>query len=100
MKNMDAASPHASIDEIGERIVALLLLVMGISVFLLWTLDPLTSQGQDAFALYLAVDFVAFAMMSYLYRTLSSEGTISRVFIIAGCVFIAALFFVSFTLPG
>jgi tryptophan-rich sensory protein len=100
---MKSGSPESSgltIDQMGERIVALLLLVMAISLFLLWTLDPLTSQGQDAFALYLAVDFVAFAMMSYLYRALSSERAISRVLIIAGCSLIAALFFVSFTLPG
>ncbi len=85
-------------DEIGERIVALLLIVEAVSVFLLWTLDPLTTSGQDAFALYLAIDFVAFAMMSYLYRALESEGPVSRFLIIAGCAFIAILFFVSFTL--
>jgi tryptophan-rich sensory protein len=100
MKSGDTSSSGLTIEAVGERIVALLLLVMAISVFLLWTLNPITSQGQDAFALYLAVDFVAFAMMSYLYRALSSEGAISRVLIIAGCCFIAALFFISFTLPG
>jgi hypothetical protein len=101
MKSGDTGAPHPSlIEEMGERVVALLLLVEVISVFLLWTLNPLTSQGQDAFALYLAVDFVAFAMMSYLYRTLNAEGRISRVLVIAGCCFMAALFFVSFTLSG
>jgi hypothetical protein len=100
MKSAKAVSQRTSVDEIGERVVALLLLVEAISVFLLWTLNPLTSQGQSAFALYLAVDFVAFAMMSYLYRTLSSNGKISRVLIIAGCIFVAALFFASFTLSA
>ena len=99
MTSKDAGAMSPSIDEMGERVIALLLVVMAISVFLLWTLNPLTSQGQDAFALYLAVDFVAFAMMSYLYRTLNAEGSISKVLIIAGCGFIAVLFFVSFTLP-
>ena len=98
MKGQDTGSPGLTIDEMGERVVALLLVVMAVSVFLLWTLNPLTSQGQDAFALYLAVDFVAFAMMSYIYRTLSSEGNISKILIIAGCCFIAVLFFISFTL--
>ena len=99
MKSQDTGSPHASVMEaMGERIVALLLMVMAISVVLLWTLDPLTSQGQDAFAIYLAVDFVAFAMMSYIYRTLSSDEAISKVLIVAGCAFIAVLFFLSFTL--
>jgi hypothetical protein len=83
-------------DAIGERIIALLLVVEAVSVFVLWTLNPLTSQGQDAFAVYLAIDFVSFAMMSYLYRALESESPVSRLLIIAGCVFIAILFFVSF----
>jgi hypothetical protein len=101
MKRTDAGPSRPSMEEmLGERIIALMLVVEVISVFLLWTLDPLTSQGQDAFALYLAVDFVAFAMMAYLYRILNAEGRISRVFMIAGCLFIAALFFVSFTLSG
>jgi tryptophan-rich sensory protein len=100
MKSGDPGSSRLFMENIAERVVALLLLVEAISVFLLWNLDPLTSQGQDAFALYLAVDLVAFAMMSYLYRELSSEGMISKVLIIAGCVFIAVLFFVSFTLTG
>ncbi len=98
MKGQDSGTSRPSIDEMGERVVALLLLVMAVSVFLLWTLDPLTSQGQDAFALYLAVDFVAFAMMSYLYRALSAERNISKVLVIAGWIFIAVLFFISFTL--
>jgi len=100
MKGAGPDSSRAMIDEMGERIVALLVMVMAISVFLLWTLDPLSSQGQDAFALYLAVDFVAFAMLSYLYRALNAEANISKILIIAGCLFIAVLFFISFTLPG
>jgi tryptophan-rich sensory protein len=100
MTRQDSRAMRPSIDEMGERVVALLLVVMAISVFLLWTLNPLTSQGQDAFALYLAVDFVAFAMMSYLYRTLNAEGSISRILIVVGCGIIAVLFFVSFTLPA
>ncbi len=100
MKSSETGYSGISMAEIGERVVALLLLIMAISVFLLWTLNPLTSQGQDAFALYLAVDFVAFAMMSYLYRKLDSEGQISKVLIVAGCCFIAVLFFVSFMLPA
>ena len=98
MKNGNTGAGRPSVNEMGERVIALLLVVEVISVFLLWTLDSLTSQGQDAFALYLAVDFVAFAMMSYIYRTLLGDGNISKVLIIAGCAFIAALFFISFTL--
>jgi len=100
MKGEASGTGRPSLDEMGERVVGLLVVVMALSVFLLWTLDPLTKVGQDAFAIYLAVDFVAFAMVSYLYRALSSGGDFSRFLIVAGCSIIAILFFVSFTLPG
>lgn len=100
MKSEASGAGLISAEEMGERIVGLLVVVMGISVFLLWTLNPLTKVGQDAFAIYLAVDFVAFAMVSYLYRALDSGGEYSRFLIVAGCSVIAILFFLSFTLPG
>jgi hypothetical protein len=99
MKGKDSGPTRLFPEELGERVVLLLLAVEAISVFLLWTLDPLTSQGQDAFALFLAVDLMAFAMMSYVYRTLSAGGSVSRVFVVAGCGFIAVLLLASFTLP-
>ncbi len=100
MTSANMSSLSRTMEEMGERIVALLLVVEAISVFLLWTLDPLTPQGQDAFAIYLAIDLIAFAMTSYLYRALNSDRRMSRALILAGCVFIAILFLVSFILPG
>ena len=94
------SSSSLSMEEIGERVVVLLLAIQAISVFLLWTLDPLTSHDQDAFALYLAIAFVAFAMMSYLYRALSDGRRFSTALIIVGCAFIAALILINSTLPG
>jgi hypothetical protein len=98
MKSADTRSGRPTLDEMGQPIVALLLVIMLASVFLLWTLNSLTEEGQDMFAIFLAVDFVAFAMMSYIYRTLLGDGGVSKVLIIAGCVFIVALFVLSFTL--
>ena len=98
---MNAGEGQASANEqLGQRIVLLLLIVMALSVFLLWSLDPFTSQGQEALAFYLTVNFVAFAMMSYIYRTLTSMGNISRPLIIVGCCFILGLFLISSTLSG
>ncbi|HUI00557.1 MAG TPA: hypothetical protein VLU99_03165 [Nitrososphaerales archaeon] len=100
MKRRGSIPWSATIEEIGERLIALLLVVEAISVVLLWTLNSYTSQGQTAFALYLGVDFISFAMMSYLYRNLENEEPISRLLVIAGCLFIAACFFVGFALPS
>ena len=35
---------------------------------MLWVLGPITQAETDTFALYLSVDLVAFAMLSYMYR--------------------------------
>jgi hypothetical protein len=96
MKNDRSRALELTAEDIGERVIALLLIVEAVSVFLLWTLDSLTIQGQNTFALFLGVNFIAFAMMSYLYRTLSSGEEISRVLMIAGCLVIAILPFLSF----
>jgi hypothetical protein len=37
---------------------------------LLWLLAPTTQAQTDTFALYLSVDLVAFAILSYQYRSL------------------------------
>ena len=37
---------------------------------LLWLLSPVTQAQTDTFALYLSVDLVAFAILSYQYRSL------------------------------
>ena len=87
-----------STEDIGERVIALLLVVMAVSVFLLWTLNSFTTAGQDAFAVYLAIDFVAFAMTSYIYRALNAGEGISKVLIVCGCLFIAILFLASLSL--
>ncbi len=87
-----------SMEQMGERVIALLLAVEAISVFLLWTLDSFTTAGQDAFAIFLAIDFVAFATQSYIYRSLNADEPFLRVLVVAGCLAIAILFFISFTI--
>jgi len=39
---------------------------------LLWFLAPITQSATDTFALYLSVDLVGFAMLSYQYRVAKS----------------------------
>lgn len=73
------------------RIVGILVLLEAVSVYILWTLDPLTQEGQGIFEIYVAVDLVAFAMISYMHRTNKSGDDFNRGAVIAGCLFIFVL---------
>jgi hypothetical protein len=73
------------------RIVSLLLLVAAISVFILWSANPLGSGSESTFALFLAVDLVSVAMISYVERAVTREGRMARAPLVAGCCFILIL---------
>ena len=73
------------------RIVSLLILVAAVSVFVLWSANPLGSGSETTFALYLAVDLIAVAMISYIQRSVSREGRMGRLPVITGCCFIMFL---------
>lgn len=73
------------------RIVSLLLLVAAISVFVLWSVNPVGSGSESTFALYLAVDLVSVGMVSYVQRAVAREGRISRAPLAAGSFFILFL---------
>lgn len=81
---------------VGSIIVALLIVVALAAVAVLWTLNPTSSFSQSIFAVYLAVDLVSFAMISYVYRESKSGDRIGRVPVLAGCAFILALVFAGF----
>jgi hypothetical protein len=80
-------------EKMSVRIVSLLLLVAAVSVFVLWSVNPLGSGSESTFALFLAVDMVCVAMISYVERAVSREGRIARAPLIAGCIFILFLVF-------
>lgn len=81
------------VEQITLRIVALLVLLELISVSFIWMLNPLTGEGETTFAIFLALDLVAFAMISYTYGTKRRGETISRGPLIAGCCFMLLLLF-------
>lgn len=74
----------------GLTIVLLLLVLAFASVATLWTISSVGSSGESTFALYLAVDLVSFAMISYVYRT-SKDGMTRRLPLLAGVVTIVLL---------
>jgi hypothetical protein len=85
-------------ERMGVRIVALLLLVALLSVFVLWTVNPVGPGSESTFALYIAVDLVSIAMISYVQRSVAEDGRIGRIPLIAGCSFILFLVLAGFYL--
>ena len=85
-------------ERMGIRIVALLLVIASISVFVLWTVNPVGSGSETTFALYLAIDLISVALISYVHRSVTGGDRISRVPLIAGCCFILLLALASFFL--
>ncbi|GEM_PF-4965650 len=82
---------NAVTEGMGLRIAALLVIVAALSVFVLWSVNPVGSGSEATYALYLAVDLVAVAMISYVQRAIARGGRMARVPLVAGCIFIVVL---------
>ena len=75
--------------------IILLLSLQVVSIVFLWTLDALNQISEGIFALFLAVDLISFAIVSYLYRSEKMREIPSRAWIVIGCVLILVLIFAS-----
>jgi len=80
-----------------SRIFALLILVGLLSVVFLWSLNPVGSQAQTTFAVYLSIDLVVFAMASYIFRVSKWKEGVGRLPLVAGCLALLVLFYVGLT---
>ena len=81
--------------EYSTRIVGLLIIVMAVSVYFLWALNPVNKAGEEVFAIFLAVDLVSFMMISYVYRTYKSGDQFSKTLLIGACCMILVLVYAS-----
>ena len=81
-----------------RRIIVLLLVLQGVSIVLLWTLDALNEVSEGTYALFLAVDMIAFAMISYVYRHDKESEPPSRTWLVVGSVLVLVLLFSTFVL--
>ena len=97
-KQLDSNAGAVVTEKMGIRIVALLLLIAALSVFVLWTVNPVGAGSETTFALYLAVDLICVAMISYVQRSVAGDGRIGRAPLIAGCCFILFLVLAGFYL--
>ncbi len=71
--------------------VILLLLMQAFSVVFLWSLDTFTQASEDLFAIFLSIDLLAFAMLSYIYRKQRTEEGVRGWVILGGCAAILVL---------
>jgi hypothetical protein len=76
-----------------RRIIIFLLVLQGVSLVLLWTLDALNQVSEEIFALFLAVDMLSFAMISYVYRHAKGNEVPNRGWLIIGSALVLVLLF-------
>jgi hypothetical protein len=99
MSDLERSSPETvATEKMGVRIVSLLLMVAALSVFVLWTVNPIGSGSESTFVLFIAVDIVSVAMVSYIQRSISERDRIGRAPVLAGCFFIVFLVATAFYL--
>ncbi|MDG7013347.1 MAG: hypothetical protein JRN11_02595 [Nitrososphaerota archaeon] len=71
--------------------VVFLIALQVTSLVVLWLLNPLTQAATDTFALYLSVDLLAFAMMSYIYRSRRYDRVASAAWLAVGYLVLIVL---------
>lgn len=84
--------------EYSARIVGLLIIVEAVSVYFLWTLNPVNEAGEGVFAILIAVDLLSLMLISYIYRTYKSGDQFNRAVMIIPCALILILVYVSLAL--
>ena len=82
-----------------DKIVLLLLLLQAVSTFFLWTLDAVGAVSEGKFAVFLAVNLLSFAMITYVYTHEKWNEAISRGWILAGSIGLMILLFVGLYFP-
>jgi hypothetical protein len=83
-------------EQIAVRIVGLLVIVAFASSVVLWTIDTSLASGESLFAVYLSIDLIAFAMISYVYRVTKTGDSIGRIPLLAGSVLLFILLLAGF----
>ena len=71
--------------------VVMVVALQATATVLLWLLGPITQAATDTFALYLSVDLVGFAMLSYMYRSMRGGRIASQSWLALGYLSIVVL---------
>jgi hypothetical protein len=64
---------------------------VAVRIVVLWTIDTSLASGESLFAIYLSIDLIAFAMISYVYRVTKTGDSIGRIPLLAGCILLLLL---------
>lgn len=83
-------------ERVAVAIIFLLVIVGFASSAVLWTIDTSLASGESLFAVYLSIDLISFAMISYVYRVTKTGENIGRVPLLAGCVLLFGLLVAGF----
>ena len=78
--------------------VIFLVALQASTLIVLWLLNPLTQAATDTFALYLSLDLVAFAILSYIYRSTKYERAPSQLWMAVGYLALILLLVSNFIL--
>ena len=85
--------------EQSEQIVSLVFLLQAIATAFLVTLDALSSASEGKFAVFLAVNLMSFAVISYIYRMQRWSKLPSRPWLLAASISLAILIFSGLLFP-
>jgi hypothetical protein len=76
-----------------------LLALQAASTALIWVLTPLGIKNEAVFGVFLGIDLISLAMMSYTYRTENVKGEMNWDMILAGSLFLLLLVVVAVFYP-
>ncbi len=82
------------------RVIIPLLFLQADTAGLLWFLEATSQITEQIFALLLSVEMLAFAMTSYAYRNSRRYTSLSKAWIVVGCVALLLLLFSSLLISG
>lgn len=82
-----------------RRVVGLLLLLQAVATVFLWTLGAADIVSEGRFAVFLAVDLLAFAMIAYIYTRRKWGELLSRHWLLAGSLGLVVLLLASLVFP-
>ena len=79
-----------------DLLSGLLVALQVVSTAFLWTLNPLAKRSELVFSLFIAVDLLAFAMVSQIYRGEKAAKPPSRGWLLLGSFVLILLLLLNF----
>ena len=75
--------------------MGLFILIEAASLVFLWALNPVGQADEAVFAIFLAIELVSLAMISYVYRTYKGGGELNRGVILTACCLILIFVYIA-----